>query len=193
MSPIELLQRSVSSSMKAKQTLLTDSDFHERFQRAVALLIATYKNGGRLYIGGNGGSAADAQHLAAEFVSKLAKPRSPMPAEALTVDTSTITAIGNDYGFEELFARQIQAKVSPNDVFLAITTSGQSKNILRALEVCREKKIPSILLGGKSGGPAKDLADHWLVVPGEETSTIQECHMVVYHSLCGAVESALFP
>ena len=141
---------------------------------------------------GNGGSAADAQHLAAEFVSKLAADREPLPAEALTVDTSILTAIGNDYGYEELFARQIIGKVNKDDCVLAITTSGNSKNILRGLEVCSERRIASVLFAGKDGGMAKDLADFCVLAPGDHTGTIQETHIVLAHTLCGYIENQMF-
>ncbi len=190
---IENLKENLKSSIHAKSLLMESTAELEQFGKAVKCVIDSYQKGGRLYIAGNGGSAADAQHLATEFVSKLARPRDPIPAEALTVDTSTLTAIGNDYGFELLFSRQLTAKATPKDVFLAITTSGQSKNILRALEECRRLKVPSILFSGRDGGPAKPLADICVIATGKETSQIQEVQMVLYHTLCGCVESALFP
>ena len=193
MQPIEQLERNLKASIEAKQMLLKDTGQLNTFDKAVQCVIRAYRAGGRLYVAGNGGSAADAQHIATEFVSKLARPRAPLPAEALTVDTSTLTAIGNDYGFDEVFARQIEGKMSQRDVFLAITTSGQSRNILRALETCRNLGIQSILLTGNDGGKAKPLANICLIAPGRDTSGIQEVHMVLYHSLVGAVESALCP
>jgi len=187
-----MLTTNISASIAAKTALLNDTKLIARFQEAASHVVACYRAGGRLYIAGNGGSAADAQHLAAEFVSKLARDRSPLPAEALTVDSSILTAIGNDYGFEHIFSRQLEAKLQPNDVFLAITTSGKSPNILRALETCRAKAIASVLLAGHDGGAAAPLADYALVVPGTQTSTIQELHIVLAHSLCEAVETAMF-
>jgi D-sedoheptulose 7-phosphate isomerase len=145
-----------------------------------------------LYIAGNGGSAADAQHLAAEFVSKLARDRAPLPAEALTVDSSILTAIGNDYGFDLVFSRQLQGKLTAQDIFLGITTSGNSPNILRALEVCRQKSVPSIVFSGRDGGQVRDLADFCIIAGGDTTATIQELHIVLAHSLCESVERALF-
>jgi D-sedoheptulose 7-phosphate isomerase len=116
-----------------------------------------------------------------------------LPAEALTTDTSALTAIGNDYGFEHVFSRQLIAKARPEDVFLGITTSGKSPNILKALEVCKERSIKSLVFTGRDGGPAARLADYSLAVPGLRTSTIQELHIVLAHTLCEAVETALFP
>ncbi|MCB0417712.1 MAG: SIS domain-containing protein [Bdellovibrionaceae bacterium] len=190
---IETLRRNIEDSIEAHQRLLAAEGMQEVFAQAVKLVVDAYKKGGRLYIAGNGGSAADAQHLAAEFVSKLARPRAPLPAEALTVDTSILTAIGNDYGYDQVFSRQIRGKMTPRDVFLGITTSGQSINILKALETCKDMEIPSIVFCGRDGGPAKPLADLCVVAPGSATSRIQENHIVLYHTLCECVESELFP
>ena len=128
-----VLTARLRASIEAKQAFCSDEKALAIFGSIVQIVVAAYRSGGRLYIAGNGGSAADAQHLAAEFVSKLARPRAPLPAEALTVDTSILTAIGNDYGFSNVFARQIEGKMTPRDVFLGITTSGNSENILAAL------------------------------------------------------------
>ena len=163
-----------------------------RFSIAVDMVVKHYQAGGRIYIAGNGGSAADAQHLAAEFVSKLARDRDPLPAEALTVDSSILTAIGNDYGFERVFSRQLAGKASAADVFLGITTSGRSPNILRALEQCRAMGVSSLIFTGGDGGPAALLADHCVIAPGNLTSTIQEVHIVLAHTLCESVEVAIF-
>lgn len=187
------LKSNLEASIAAKRAMQENASALSIFEEAVALVVSAYKRGGRLYIAGNGGSAADAQHLAAEFVAKLSRPRAPLPAEALTVDTSTLTAIGNDFSFDEIFARQVAGKATSNDVFLGITTSGQSRNIVRALEVCREKGIPSLVFTGRDGGKVKDLADFCLIAPGIETSEIQEVHMVLYHTLCGCVEAEMFP
>ena len=188
----ELLKRNLKTSIEAKMKFLTEEAQLQEFSRAVTCLVRSYKNAGRIYIAGNGGSAADAQHLAAEFVSKLARDRDPLAAEALTVDTSALTAIGNDYGYDEIFARQIAGKMRKEDVFLAITTSGNSSNILRALEVCKQLSIPSILFTGHKGGKAKDLADYCIIASGESTATIQELHIVLAHSICECVEIELF-
>ncbi|MBI4404664.1 MAG: SIS domain-containing protein [Deltaproteobacteria bacterium] len=189
---ITKLQENLQLSIAAKQEFLGDTAQLQQFSNAVQLITKCYQNGGRLYIAGNGGSAADSQHLAAEFVSKLARPRAPLPAEALTVDTSILTAIGNDYGFEEVFARQIAGKMGPKDVFLGITTSGTSRNIVRALEQCKKQNIPTIVLCGRDGGVVKDMADYCLIAKGEYTSVIQEVHTVLYHSICACVEEAIF-
>lgn len=188
----DVLRANLLASIEAKQAMLADSDRLRAFANATETLITAYRNGGSVYIAGNGGSAADAQHLAAEFVSKLARDRDPLPAEALTVDSSILTAIGNDYGFDQLFARQIRGKMTAKDIFLGITTSGNSGNIIEALKTCRVMGIPTILLSGLEGGKAAALADHVLLVPGARTSTIQELHIVLAHALCECVENALF-
>jgi D-sedoheptulose 7-phosphate isomerase len=186
------LTKNVEIAIEAKRQLLSNATLLSAFEEAAQMLVAKYEQGGRLYIAGNGGSAADSQHLAAEFVSRLARDRNPLPAEALTVDTSILTAIGNDYGYEQVFARQIAGKATKHDVFLAITTSGRSPNILRALEQCVEQGIPSILFSGGDGGKARELATHSIIAPGKTTSTIQEVHIVLAHTLCECVECAIF-
>jgi D-sedoheptulose 7-phosphate isomerase len=188
----ERLSKNLRASIAAKQAFLENLEQHEIFQRAATVLVAAYRKGGRLYIAGNGGSAADAQHLAAEFVSKLALDRAPLPAEALTVDSSILTAIGNDYGFDQVFSRQLAGKATDKDVFLGITTSGQSPNILKALEQCRAMGVPSIIFCGHDGGAAKAMADYCIIAPGVATSTIQELHIVLAHTLCESVEVAIF-
>lgn len=187
-----LLTRNIRTSIQAKQEFLLLDQQLDNFDKAVKCVVDSYKNDGRIYIAGNGGSAADAQHLAAEFVSRLGRERGPLAAEALTVDSSTITAIGNDYGYDEIFARQIAGKMRPGDVFLAITTSGNSPNILRALEQCAELSIPSIVFTGRDGGKAKALTDYCVITSGESTATIQELHIVLAHSLCECVEMEMF-
>jgi D-sedoheptulose 7-phosphate isomerase len=192
LSAIDYLKRNLEASIQAKKVLLEDANALEIFSDAVNTVVSRYKKGGRLYIAGNGGSAADAQHLAAEFVSKLARDRGPLPAEALTVDTSILTAIGNDYGFDSIFSRQLEGKATAKDIFLGITTSGKSPNILKALDQCRVLGIPSIVFCGIDGGPAKVSADYAIIVPGSATSTIQELHIVLAHTLCEYVEAAMF-
>ncbi len=186
------LKHNLEASIEAKQAMLNNADMIQVFSAACAALIQCYKNGGRLYVAGNGGSAADAQHLVAEFVSKLARDRAPLPAEALTTDSSILTAIGNDYGFEHVFSRQLEGKLQSGDMFLGVTTSGNSPNILRALEVCKRKSVTSIVLTGHAGGAAKDLCDYCVIAPGQTTATIQELHIVLEHSLCECVEKAVF-
>ncbi|WP_260293610.1 D-sedoheptulose-7-phosphate isomerase [Sedimenticola hydrogenitrophicus] len=186
------LKRFLEKSIEAKQALLQDQEQLGAFDRAMQAIIACYRQGGRLYIAGNGGSAADAQHLAAELVCRFGKERPALPAEAFTVDSSILTAIANDYGYEHIFSRQVEGKMQPGDLFLAITTSGNSPNILRALERCRAQGLTSILLSGHQGGRAAALADHVILAKGAETGTIQEQHIVIIHALCHTLEQTLF-
>lgn len=192
LNPIERLKGNLEASIQAKHQLLADAKLLSLFAKAVETVVDRYKKGGRLYIAGNGGSAADAQHLAAEFVSKMARDRAPLPACALTVDSSILTAIGNDYGYDQLFARQLAGLATDKDIFLGITTSGQSPNILKALDESRARGIPTIVFCGRDGGRAGGMADICIVAPGKTTSTIQEVHIVLAHTLCECVETALF-
>lgn len=192
MNTVDRLSKNLRAAMAAQQQLLDDAPAMQGFAAAVQMVVERYRAGGRLYIAGNGGSAADAQHLAAEFVSRLTRDRAPLAAEALTVDSSILTAIGNDYGYEQIFSRQLAGKATPKDMFLGITTSGHSPNILKALEQCGSLGIPSIVFCGRDGGAARALADHCIVAPGTATSTIQELHIVLAHTLCESVEAALF-
>ena len=192
LSTTETLKKNMMASIQAKQRFLLLDDQLAVFDKAVNAVVDRYRLGGRLYIAGNGGSAADAQHLAAEFVSKLARDRAPLAAEALTVDSSILTAIGNDYGYDQVFSRQIAGKMTNKDIFLGITTSGQSPNILNALETCRQMAIPTIVFTGRDGGSASTKADYCIVAPGDMTSTIQEIHIVLAHTLCECVEQAIF-
>jgi D-sedoheptulose 7-phosphate isomerase len=151
----------------------------------------TLKRGGTIYIAGNGGSAADAQHFAAELVGRFLKERKGYAAVALTTDSSALTAIGNDYGFEKVFRRQLEALGTPNDCFVGITTSGNSPNILAALEYAKEIGMDSIALTGRDGGRSKELATVSVVVPSESTAHIQELHLMMYHAWCLKLEQLL--
>ncbi|MCG8592442.1 MAG: D-sedoheptulose 7-phosphate isomerase [Proteobacteria bacterium] len=161
------------------------------FRRLASLASDSLRKGGKLMFFGNGGSAADAQHLATEFVSRYRLDREPLPALALTTDTSALTAIGNDYGFEQLFARQLRALGRPGDVAIGISTSGQSPNVLRGLKAARELGIVPAALTGRGGGALVDLADPILIVPSDVTARIQEMHITLGQMLCAAVEQSL--
>ncbi|WP_339729738.1 SIS domain-containing protein [uncultured Gimesia sp.] len=188
----KIICRNLKRSIAAKKQLLEDTEIQQEFSNAVDLILQSYQSGGRLYLAGNGGSAADAQHLAAEFVCRLSKDRASIPAEALTTDSSILTAIGNDYGFDVVFSRQLEGKLTENDVFLGITTSGNSPNIVKAVQACKEKNVPSIIFTGHGGGEVRSLCDVCVIAPGELTSQIQEVHLVLEHTLCECVEAALF-
>jgi D-sedoheptulose 7-phosphate isomerase len=192
LSVVNVLKKNLIASIDAKRNFLLHDSQMAVFDKAVQEVVSRYRCGGRIYIAGNGGSAADAQHLAAEFVSKLARDRAPLAAEALTVDSSILTAIGNDYGFHQIFSRQIAGKMTERDIFLGITTSGNSENILNALDTCRQMMIPTIVFTGRDGGSVKDKSDFCIIVPGDMTSTIQEMHIVLAHTLCECVELEIF-
>jgi phosphoheptose isomerase len=160
--------------------------------RAAQILVAALRRGGRVLLFGNGGSAADAQHIAAELVGRFQMERLALPALALTTDTSALTAISNDYGFDEVFARQVEGLGRAGDVAVGISTSGHSPNVLRGLDVARAQGLATIGLTGRDGGELARIADVAIVAPSDQTAFIQECHIALGHVLCGAVEAALF-
>ncbi len=157
--------------------------------KVVALLQDTFASGGRVFACGNGGSAADAQHFASELTGRFERDRRPYPAISLTTDSSALTAVSNDYGFEHVFARQLEALARPGDVLIAMSTSGNSPNILRTLERARQLGLKTVGLLGKSGGKAAALVDHALVIEAARTSRIQEAHILILHLLCEVFES----
>lgn len=161
------------------------------FARLVAACTQSIRGGGKILFFGNGGSAADAQHLATELTVRYKKDRAAIAALALTTDTSALTAAGNDLGFEKVFARQIEALGKPGDLALAISTSGKSSNIIAALTQARAQKLVTVALAGKGGGDLRGLADHLLVVPSDTTARIQEMHILLGQALCGALEIEL--
>lgn len=158
---------------------------------AVDLIYSSLVSGGQLLVAGNGGSAADAQHIAAELTGRFLLERQPFRALALHVNTSALTAIGNDYGYEHVFARELSAHARPGDVFLAITTSGNSANILRAIEEARKNRVAVIGLTGESGGQMRPACDLCLCVPSESTARIQEMHITIGHAICQLLEERL--
>lgn len=159
--------------------------------KAVDMIRSSLAAGGKLLIAGNGGSAADAQHIAAELTGRFVRERKPLPAIALHANTSALTAIGNDYGYEQVFARELSALASPGDVLLAISTSGNSRNILRAIEAARAKRIVVIGLTGESGGQMRAACDLCMCVPSKSTARIQEMHITIGHAICELLEEAL--
>jgi D-sedoheptulose 7-phosphate isomerase len=155
--------------------------------------VEALRQGHKILFAGNGGSAADAQHLAGELVSRFAYDRPGLPAFALTTDTSVLTAIGNDYGYERLFARQIEAVGSAGDVFFGLSTSGRSPNVLSALELAREKGIVTVGMTGRHGGQMPERCDYLLRVPSDSTPRIQEGHIAIGHAICQIIEAQMFP
>jgi D-sedoheptulose 7-phosphate isomerase len=184
----------------AKGQLQAHRELFEVIERDLSPLIAemagmlteTFKNGGKLLVMGNGGSAADAQHFAAEMVGRFKLERTALPAVAFTTDTSILTAIGNDYGFDLVFRRQVEALATKGDAVVGISTSGNSSNVLMALELARERGCRTVGLLGKDGGTIKAVCDLALVVPSSDTPRIQEGHLTIIHIVCDLVERALF-
>jgi len=172
--------------------ILEDQSLKQALSKAIDACIGSLKSGGKILLAGNGGSAADAQHIAGELVSRFAFDRPGLAAVALTTDTSILTAVGNDYGYELLFSRQIQALGRKGDVFVAYSTSGKSPNILKALQAAKELGLITIGLTGNRNGPMNAMCDHVLSMPSADTPKIQEGHLIMGHILCGAIELALF-
>jgi D-sedoheptulose 7-phosphate isomerase len=158
---------------------------------AAELMTRSLRSGGKIMFCGNGGSAADAQHLAAELMGRYLKDRAPLPALALTVDTSALTAIANDYGYDEVFARQLRGIGRRGDVLVGLSTSGNSANVVRAFEAARDLGVVTLALTGDPGGRMAEIADHVIRAPAARTNSIQEMHIVIGHMLCGFVEEAL--
>lgn len=184
-----IVKNSIKNHREALEILEKNSRVIEKIS---ALFINTLNNKGKIIFMGNGGSAADAQHLAAEFVGRFKKNRSPLAALALTTDTSILTAVGNDFGFDEVFARQVEALANPADVVVGISTSGESGNIIKAFKKARMLGIKTAAFLGKDGGRLKDFADISLVISSGDTPRIQETHILAGHIICEIVEEKMF-
>jgi D-sedoheptulose 7-phosphate isomerase len=182
----------VEASIATKRDLLHSAVLVSIVAKVSEILIKALRQGNKVLLFGNGGSAADAQHIAAEFVGRFAFDRPALPALALSVNTSCVTAIGNDYGFDQVFSRQIEAIAHPGDVAIGITTSGNSPNVLRAATAARKIGLQTVGLTGRSGGKLKECVDLCVCVPSDETPRIQECHILVGHIISELVEYELF-
>lgn len=167
------------------------ADIGPRMEELAQIIADSLEKGGKVLLCGNGGSAADAQHIAAEFVGRLVNDRRSLASIALTTDTSILTAVGNDYGYDDVFSRQVEGLARPEDVLIGITTSGNSANVNKAFNVAKEMGVYSVCLTGKTGGKAKELADSVFIVPTQTTAHIQECHITFLHLICGLVERKL--
>lgn len=192
LSDTRFLAEHFRASALVMQAVCADEAFLASCGAVTAACAATLRDGGKILLAGNGGSAGDAQHIAGEFVARLNFDRAPLAALALTVDTSVLTAIGNDYGFDQIFSRQVTALAQPGDVLIAISTSGRSPNILRALEAARARGATTIGFAGRGGGEMAALCDIVLAVPSAATPLIQQVHIAAAHAICGAVEAMLF-
>jgi len=182
----------VEKSIDTKQKLFDNQELMDLIQNVALKCVEIYKNGNKTLIAGNGGSAADAQHIAGEFVSRFYFDRPGLASIALTTDTSILTAIGNDYGYEKLFSRQLQANGVKGDMFIGISTSGNSANVIEALKECKDKGIITVGLTGEKGGKMAKMCDFCIKVPSNETPRVQEAHILIGHIICAVVEEAIF-
>ena len=182
----------IKASIEVKQAILADAAMIGAIQQVATAAIKAYRNGHKLLLAGNGGSAGDAQHIAGEMVNRFRFDRPALPAVALSTDTSVLTAIGNDSSFEQVFARQVEALGTTGDMFIGISTSGKSPNIIRALQVCAKKGIIRVGFTGQGGGEMAACCDYCLAVPSRETPRIQEAHILIAHIFCALVEETLF-
>ena len=188
----EIIEKSIRASIATKQAVLADAGFLEKIEQAAQLLTNTFRQGGKALFCGNGGSAADAQHIAAELSGRFYTDRPPLYAEALHVNSSYMTAVANDYGYDRVFARMVEAAGRPGDVLVAISTSGNSVSILNAIERARAQSMLVIGLTGDTGGRMAGLCEVLLNVPSGDTPRIQESHILIGHILCEIVEKELF-
>jgi D-sedoheptulose 7-phosphate isomerase len=188
----DYIKLQIQETRQVLSVMVADEKLLGLIELTAIACVNAIKNGNKILLAGNGGSAADAQHIAGELVSRFAFDRPGLSAIALTTDTSIMTAIGNDYGFERLFARQIQSHAQRGDIFIAYSTSGKSANIINALMEAKARSVICIGMTGDKGGPMQELCQYYLAVPSSDTPKIQEGHALIGHILCGLVERAIF-
>jgi len=186
------IKRIISESISVKEEILGNENIIDKINKIVTVVTNVFQNGGRVFFCGNGGSAADAQHLAAEFSGRFYFDREPLFAEALHVNTSYLTAVANDYGYEYVYSRLIRAKGSRGDILFGLSTSGNSANIVNAFEQAKSQSVITIGMTGKGGGKMKNYSDYLLAVPSKDTPRIQESHILLGHIICELVEKKLF-
>lgn len=189
---IDHIKKIINASIVVKQKLLLDETMLKTTGDVVNTIVKSFKSGNRVYFAGNGGSAADAQHLAAEFSGRFYTDRLALPAEALHCNTSYLTAVANDYSFDEVYARLIRGIAHPGDVLVGLSTSGNSGNIIKAFEAARQKKVITIGFTGETGGKLKPLCDYLFNIPSTDTPRIQEAHILLGHIVCELVERDFF-
>lgn len=187
-----IIQKSICESIAAKQAILNDADFLQKIARAAEAFVAAFRADGKVLFCGNGGSAADAQHIAAELSGRFYTDRPPLYAEALHVNSSYVTAVANDYGYDDIYARMVQAAGRPGDVLVGLSTSGNSPNVLKAIDIAHKKGMLVVGMTGFSGGKMAALCDVLLNVPSTDTPRIQEAHILLGHILCEITERAMF-
>jgi D-sedoheptulose 7-phosphate isomerase len=189
---IDKISHIISQSIQVKQDLLSNTHLIQQIHTVVEVITKAFQNGNSVYFAGNGGSAADAQHLAAEFSGRFYKDRKALPSEALHCNTSYLTAVANDYSYEVIYARLIEGITKPGDVLVGMSTSGNSGNIVKAFEAAKNNQVVTIGFTGDKGGKMKDLGDYLINVPSNDTPRIQESHILVGHIICELVEANIF-
>jgi len=189
---MDKIKKIIKASIDTKQSVLQNEGLLKTIEASIDVIVNAFRNGNRVYFCGNGGSAADAQHLAAEFSGRFYTDRKALPAEALHCNTSYLTAVGNDYGFDEIYSRLIDGIGEKGDVLVGLSTSGNSPNILKAFTTAKKKELITIGFTGKSGGEMRTLCDHLINIPSTDTPRIQESHIMVGHIICQLVEEKYF-
>ncbi len=189
---MEKIKKIIQASIDTKQQVLNNGTILTTIEKVVGAVTTSFKNGNRVYFCGNGGSAADAQHLAAEFSGRFYTDRKALPAEALHCNTSYLTAVANDYSYDVVFSRMIDGIGQAGDVLIGLSTSGNSGNIIKAFDVAKEKQMITVAFTGETGGKMKDMADHLINVPSKDTPRIQESHIMIGHIICQLVEEKMF-
>lgn len=190
---MDTIKRSIIDSISAKKAILEDSDFLARIETVVNMMVKALREGKRILWCGNGGSAADAQHLAAELSGRFYYDRPPLNSEALHCNTSYLTAVANDYGYDLIYSRMIDGACKPGDVLVGISTSGNSTNICNAFRKAKELGVITVAMTGEVGGEMREIADYLLNVPSTDTPRIQESHIMIGHIICEMVEAQMFP
>jgi len=190
---MDKIKKIIKASIDTKQSVLQNEGLLKTIEASVDVIVNAFRNGNRVYFCGNGGSAADAQHLAAEFSGRFYTDRKALPAEALHCNTSYLTAVANDYSFDEVYSRLIDGIGEKGDVLVGLSTSGNSPNILKAFNTAKRKEMITIGFTGKSGGEMRTLCDHLINIPSTDTPRIQESHIMVGHIICQLVEEKMYP
>ncbi|OHE03713.1 MAG: phosphoheptose isomerase [Sulfurimonas sp. RIFOXYD12_FULL_33_39] len=186
------IKNQIRKSYETKQAIYDNEELLSKIEEVSKLCVRLYKGSNKTILAGNGGSAADAQHIAAELVGRYGFDRPSLPSLSLTTDTSNLTAIGNDYGYDKVFSRQLEGMGQNGDIFIGISTSGNSKNIVNAFEVAKQKGITTVALVGRDGGEMAKIADISLIVPSDSTPRIQESHILIGHIICDIIEKEIF-
>lgn len=187
-----IIKERIKQSIDVKQNILSDDILIEKISRVTNILVNALKQGNKVFFCGNGGSAADAQHLAAELSGKFYFDRNPLPAEALHCNTSYITAVANDYGYEEVYSRMVKGSGREGDILIGLSTSGNSENIIKAFETAKDKRLKTIAFTGETGGKMRNFVDVLINVPSNDTPRIQEAHILIGHIICEIVEADVF-